>query len=157
MKGNTHDRAASVFWLMIGSYVAVHTYKLGLGSFRRPGPGLVFFLSSLLFIALGAIDLAGTFVRESRKDKEKEKKPLWREVRWQKVLVVLVGLSVYVYIFNFVGFILSTFLLLVFLFKAVEPTKWWVAIVSSVITIIFSYLIFEIWLQVPFPKGVLGI
>jgi hypothetical protein len=78
-------------------------------------------------------------------------------VRWQKVLIVLGGLSLYIYFFNVLGFIVSTFLLMMFLFKAVEPTKWWVAIASSIITIIFSYLVFEIWLQVPFPRGVLGI
>jgi hypothetical protein len=142
---------------MIGAYVAVHACQLGLGSFRRPGPGLVFFLSALLFMALTAIDLVGTFFGESGKDKGSEEGPLWVEVRWQKVLIVLGGLSLYIYFFNVLGFIVSTFLLMMFLFKAVEPTKWWVAIASSIITIIFSYLVFEIWLQVPFPRGVLGI
>jgi len=157
MKVKTHHRVASAFWLMIGGYIAVHACQLGLGGFRRPGPGLVFFISALLFIGLTAIDLAGTFVGESKRNKENEKHPLWVGVRWQKVLVVLVGVSAYICVFNVAGFILSTFLLMVFLFRAVEATKWWVAIASSLITIIFSYLIFEIWLQVPFPKGLLGI
>ena len=157
MKVKTHHRAASIFWLMIGAYIAIHAYQLGLGGFRRPGPGLVFFLSAVLFIALTAIDFVGTFIGESKKDKESADRPLWVEVRWQKVLLVLVGLLVYTYVFNVAGFMLATFLLMVFLFKAVDPTKWWVAIAGSVITIIFSYLVFEIWLQVPFPKGVFGI
>lgn len=75
MKVKTHHRAASVFWLMIGGYIAVHAYQLGLGGFRRPGPGLVFFISALLFIALTAIDLAGTFVGESERGKGNEEPP----------------------------------------------------------------------------------
>jgi hypothetical protein len=149
-----HYRVGSIFWLMIGGYVASYAYQLGLGHFRQPGPGFIFFLAALLLIILGAIDLAGTFVGKPKTDKEE--RPIWVGLQWQRVLLVLGGLLAYVYFFNVAGFLLSTFLLMVFLFKGVEPTKWWIAIVSSLITILISYGIFEVWLSVPFPKGFLG-
>jgi hypothetical protein len=152
----THHRVGSFFWLAIGIYAAISAYRLGLGNFRQPGPGFIFFLMALLLIILSAIDLGTTFIGKSKGEKEKSDGPLWMGVRWQKVLLVLIGISIYIYIFNFLGFLLSTFLLMIFLFKAVEPTRWWVSILASTITILLSYGIFNLWLKVPFPTGVLG-
>jgi hypothetical protein len=152
----THHRVGSIFWLAVGIYTAISAYRLGLGSFRQPGPGFIFFLMALLLTILSAIDLGTTFIGKSKGEKEKPDEPLWLGVRWQKVLLVLVGISVYIYVFNFLGFLFSTLLLMIFLFKAVEPTKWWVSILASVITILISYGVFNLWLKVPFPQGVLG-
>lgn len=144
----------SIFWIIIGIGVTINAYKLGLGRLHQPGPGFVFFIASSLLVIFGVIDLTMTLMGRAKTDKEKE--PVQLGPRWPKVLFILVALSVYVYFFSILGFLLSTFLLLVFLFKAVEATKWWIAIVGSVITILISYGIFKIWLMVPFPKGFLG-
>ncbi len=146
--------AGSIFWVTIGIYVAIHAYHLGLGRLRHPGPGFIFFWAGFLLIILGAIDLARTFLWKSKK--ETEKNSVWLGIRWQKITLVVVVLSAYVYSLNMFGFLLPTFLLLVFLFKAIEPTKWWIAITGSFITTLASYEIFKVWLKVPFPKGFLG-
>jgi putative tricarboxylic transport membrane protein len=151
-----HYGIESVFWLIIGVYTAVRAYRLGLGKLRDPGPGFIFFLAALLLVILSTIDLGMTFIRKLKIDKDKRDEPIWSGVRWQKVLLVLGGLSIYIYVLNFLGFLLSAFILMVFLFKSVEPTKWWIAIVCSLGTILFSYGIFQLWLKVPFPTGVLG-
>ena len=151
-----HYRIGSLFWLIIGVYTAVNAYRLGLGRLREPGPGFIFFLAALILVFLSAIDLGTSFIGKSKIDKDKKDEPIWLGVRWQKVLFVLAGLSLYTYVFNFLGFLLSTFLLMIFLFKAVEPTKWWKSILASFITILFSYGIFQLWLKVPFPYGILG-
>jgi hypothetical protein len=140
----------------MGVYTAIRAYRLGLGRLREPGPGFIFFLAASLLIILSIIDLGMTFIGKPKTDKDEKKEPIWLGVRWQKVLLVLIGLSIYVFIFNFLGFLLSTFLLMMFLFKAVEPTKWWISILASVITILFSYGIFQVWLKVPFPNGILA-
>lgn len=148
------DYIGSIFWIMVGIYVAVHSYILGLDSLRHPGPGFIFFLSALLLIILGSLDLAVTFIANLKTVKKEG--PVWSGIRWQKILLVLVGLSAYVFFLNFGGFLPSTFLLMLFLFRGVEPTKWWIAIMNSLITTSASYLIFRIWLKVPLPLGVLG-
>jgi len=58
--------------------------------------------------------------------------------------------------FNVLGFYLSSFLLMVLLLKAVKPTRWWIAIMSGVIAVLISYALFKVWLDVPFPGGILG-
>lgn len=150
----THQQAASLFWLIIGVYVAITAYRLGLGHFHKPGPGFIFFWTALFLIILSAIDLATTLTDKSQKDVKE--KPLWSGIQWPKVLMVLGGLSIYVYLFNILGFLLSTFLLMIFLFKGVEPTKWWVSILGSLIAMLITSSVFQLWLKVPFPTGILG-
>lgn len=147
---------ASIFWIIIGVYTLIGAYRLGLGSLRQPGPGFIFFLAALFLTILGAIDLGSSLIGKSKADEDKKEKPIWVGARWQKVLLVLVGLSAYTYLFNFLGFLTSTFLLMIFLFKGVERTKWWISILGSLITILISYGIFQLWLKVPFPQGFLG-
>lgn len=153
MRIRTHERVSSIFWVMIGIYVAIHAYKLGLGSFRRPGSGFIFFLAALFLTILSAIDLAETYNRKTKTSKAKDEHPIWRGRQWQKIILVLCVLLAYVFFLNIAGFWVSTFLLMVFLFKGVEPTKWWVAIVSSLITVLCSYVIFKGMLDVQFRKG----
>lgn len=147
-------RIGSIFWLVIGLFVAIHSYRLGLGSFRHPGSGFIFFLSALVMVILSAIDLAGTLIRK-QKAKVKESS-LWEGLRWQKVLLVLCGLSAYTLLLNLAGFWISTFLLMIFLFKGVESTRWSIAVASSLITVFLSYVVFKVFLLVEFPKGILG-
>jgi len=151
-----HNRIGSIFWLIIGVYTAISAYKLGVGKFNQPGPGFIFFLASLFLIILSLIDVGVTFTGKPKIDKDKDDKSIWLGVRWQKVLLLLVGITIYICVFNFLGFILSTFLLMIFLFKAVDPTKWWISIFSSLITILISIGLFKVWLKVYFPIGILG-
>lgn len=151
-----HYRVGSIFWITIGVYTTIHAYLLGLGSMRHPGRGFVFFLAALILVILGAIDLAGTFIRKPKTAKDEYEGPIWQGVQWQRVLLVLGGLSAYTYLLNLGGFLLSNFLLMVFLFKGVEPTRWWIAIASSLITVLLSFAVFKVWLGVEFPTGFLG-
>jgi len=142
--------------MAIGGYTAIHAYQLGLGSMRHPDRGFIFFLAGSVLVILGAIDLAGTFVKQAKVIQGEGEGPLWRGVQWQRVLLVLGGLSAFTYFLNLGGFWICSFLLMFFLFKGVESNKWWVAIVSSFVTILLSFVVFKVWLGVEFPKGFLG-
>jgi putative tricarboxylic transport membrane protein len=153
MKKMLHYRAGSIFWLLIGVFIAIHANQLGLGRLRKPGPGFFFFLSAIFLISLSVIDIIVSIFKKSEKE---DVKVSILGPNWKKVLLVVGSLFAYIYCFNILGFISSTFLLLVFLFKAVDPTKWWIAILNSFLTILISYLLFDRWLMVSFPEGILG-
>ena len=156
MATKTHDRIGGIFWLMVGTFTTIHGYSLGLGRMRHPGPGFIFFLAGLGLTVLSVINLGETFIGKPDEGGDKEGPSIWQGIQWQKILFVLVVLSAYAYFFSCAGFTLSTFLLMGLLYKGVEPTKWWIAIVSSLITVLFSYVVFVKWLEVPFPTGFLG-
>ena len=146
---------SSLFFLLIGLYVCLHSFSLGLGRSREPGPGFIFFLAGALLSFFSIIDLIKYFsVREKTHKKIRE---LWSGSKWQKIVMVLVAICIWSYLLNLLGFFISTFLLMIFLFAFLEFTRWWIVISTALITISICYVIFKLWLNIPFPRGFIGI
>jgi len=148
------DIISSLFWMIIGIGVCYGGYNLDLGTLNDPGSGFMFFWVGIIMIGLSLIILLKAIKKISVAG---ELKLLWTEIRWKKVVSILVALMLYAYIFVPLGFILSTILLLIFLFKAVEPQRWSWAILAAIISTLAAYGLFHLWLKSPLPKGFLGI
>jgi hypothetical protein len=99
--------------------------------------------------------LGSVFFLQSFSAPAEGKKTRWRGVPWQKGVKVMATLFLYVAVFHWLGFILSTFLLLLFLFKGLEPQKWGTAILISALTVGICYLVFNVFLELQFPPGLL--
>jgi len=54
-------------------------------------------------------------------------------------------------VFTHIGFVLSTALLLIFLFRAIEPEKWKIAIGGAILALCFLSIVFSLWLDVQLP------
>ena len=129
-------------------------YDLELGTLHDPGSGFMFFWVGLIMVGLSL----GIFVQGLRKGAEPQRiGGMFSGLQWRKVIYVLIALSLYAYVFNLLGFILATVLLLIFLFKAIEPQRWSVAILGAVVSSVAAYLVFQVWLGSQLPKGFLDI
>jgi len=139
--------------MAVGLGVCYGGYDLELGTLRDPGSGFMFFWVGLIMIGLSLAVL----VKAVRMKPDQKGGGLLRgEVRWAKILSVLAVLVLYAYVFPHLGFILSTVLLLLFLFKAVEPQKWSWAVLGAVISTLTAYGVFQLWLGTQLPRGFLG-
>jgi len=148
------DIISSLFWMAMGIGVCYGGYGLDLGTLHDPGSGFMFFWVGIIMIGLSL----GILIRAMKKTAVAgELKILWTGIRWKKVVSILVALLLYAYVFVPLGFILSTILLLIFLFKAVEPQRWSWAILGAIISTLAAYGVFHLWLRSPLPKGFLGI
>lgn len=141
---------AGLFWLALGAGAAHAGWALGLGTLRDPGPGFLLFGIGLIMVGLSA----GVVAAAARAAAPAAGPGLWAGTRWPKVVLVLSALLVYAWAFERLGFILSTILLMIFLFKAVEPQRWWIAIGGGVVTALLAYVVFGLWLKAQLPKGV---
>lgn len=148
------DIFSSLFWLFIGVGVCYGGYDLKLGTFHDPGSGFIFFWVGIIMVGLSLIIFIQTF---RLGPKVGEIKSLWSGVRWKKIISVLLALFLYGYIFTSLGFILSTVLLLIFLFKTVEPQKWSIAFTGAILSALVCYGVFQLWLGSSLPKGLLNI
>jgi putative tricarboxylic transport membrane protein len=148
------DIISSLFWMAMGIGICSGGYGLDLGTLHDPGSGFMFFWVGIIMIGLSL----GIFIRAMKETAVAgELKTLWTGIRWKKVVFILVALLLYAYVFVPLGFILSTILLLIFLFKAVEPQRWSWAILGAIISTLAAYGVFHLWLRSPLPKGFLGI
>ena len=140
--------------MLIGAGVCYGGYDLELGTLRDPGSGFMFFWVGILMMGL-SFSILIQAMRE--KAKAGEMKLIWSEVQWKKILAVIVALFLYAYAFNTLGFIFCTTLILIFLFKAVEPQRWSVAVLGAILSTLSAYLVFQLWLGSQLPKGLLNI
>lgn len=154
MEVKSRDFFSSLFWLGIGVGVCYGGYDLELGTLHDPGSGFIFFWVGIIMVGLSLAILVKA-IRE--KDQAGEMRSLLVNVHWKKIVAVLAVLFLYAYAFTLLGFILSTVLLLIFLFKAVEPQRWSVAIIGAVGSSLVAYLVFQVWLGSQLPRGFLGI
>ena len=142
---------AGLFWLALAAGATYVGWALGLGTLRDPGPGFLLFGIGLIMVGLSA----GVVAAAARAPAPSPGTPgPWAATRWPKVALVIAALLVYAWAFERLGFILSTILLMIFLFKAVEPQRWWVAVGGGVVTALLAYLVFGLWLRAQLPKGI---
>lgn len=134
---------------------AIHGYQLGIGELRGPGPGFIFFVGGLFLLILSLIELANIIITLPKSTDGDEEVPIWKGTRWQRVVFILLCLSAYAYFLEYLGFILSTSILMFLLYKCIEPTKWRFAILSTVLTVSITYLLLQVLLKGQFPQGII--
>lgn len=148
-----YDRITSLIWIVFGIGLCIKSWVLGLGGPSEPGTGFVPFLTGLVIIILSfSLFLEATFTMKRSSSKQTS---LWKEVYWKRVVYITILLLAYALLLSQLGFLIATFLVMVFLLKTGKPIKWRAAFLIGLLTSGISYLIFDVWLQVPFPQGVL--
>jgi putative tricarboxylic transport membrane protein len=145
------DLVTSLVWAAIGFYFAFEGTRLKLGTLHSPGSGFLVFWTGLTISALSIALFLGTYFKKG----EEGPRILWKNVQWSKSIKLMAALFAYGLIFKWMGFLLSTFLLFLFLFKGAETRRWRVVVVSAGITAVSSFLIFGVFMEVQLPRGVL--
>lgn len=146
------DRAAAAVLLLFGLAGAVEARKLAVGDLSRPGPG---FFPFYLALALSLVSLA--LLMRSLRARAPMAEPAPAEpVRRVKAAWTLLAGVAYAFALDPLGFLVATFLFLLFLFSAIAPQRWMVAVATSLTTSLVTYLVFKVWLGAQLPSGVLG-
>jgi hypothetical protein len=146
---NTYDQASSLFWLCYSIFIVIESLRLGIGKLHAPGTAFMAFGASGL---LGILSLI-LFLKSISKKEETQTQPLFTGLLWKKALSVLIALLIYSEILSVVGYLISTFLLMGFLFWVVERQKVWRVLILSFLTTLITYYVFSKWLNCQFPEG----
>jgi putative tricarboxylic transport membrane protein len=137
---------------VVGVVFLIESLRLGLGSVRRPGPGLLPLYTGAALALVASFSLVrGLLAPRGEKDKEKFFGP-----SIGNVVIILVGLVAYVFLLPWLGYILSTFMLLMFLFRAGGFRKWGLILLLAFLATAATHLVFSSWLNLRFPKGIFG-
>jgi putative tricarboxylic transport membrane protein len=144
---------SGLFWLAISIFVCIMAIKLGVGTFSSPGSGFLFFWSSLILGALSVILITKSIL--GKREAKLLLIDLWKGLKWGKAVLAIITLFLYALILTKLGFILTTFVLMILLF-GIGKLKYWVTIISAFFTVMLSYIIFHFLLQIQFPRGIFG-
>ena len=150
---NLHMRKKNLIailgWFLVTGYVCFKSIELDLGTLTNPGPG---FMPFLWASALGILSIF-LLVKEFN---QTEKEFGGGAAGWTKIIMILVGIVLYAALISKLGYLLTTFLTMVLFFKVTDSRKWLLVLLNSFLTTAVSYIIFEILLEIKFPKGILG-
>ena len=149
-----NDTFSSLVCLLIGLGFAAGGVAMGLGPLNAPGAGFFPAVIGGLFSLLSGALFLKAFLKESP---DREKKSFWREERsWVRVSLSLCALLFYLFSLNYLGYILTTTLFILFLLKFVGKKGWRISIFMAVVVSLASYALFRIGLGVLLPKGWVG-
>jgi hypothetical protein len=136
----------SAFWIAVGVLFAVGAVGLNLGTFRRLGSGFFPMVMASILILFGLGTLIKGLMRPA--------KPL-SPIPWKPHAVAIIAIIFYSLIIKFIGFLLSTFILMTLLFGLLirGERKWAKVFLYSAVTALAAWLTFSVLLGVPFPSG----
>ena len=149
------DLLGSLFWIAIGVFFVVNAIGYGLFSEGVPDPGFLPFLGGIILISLSMLDIILTS-RQLSEGSTSDKQPL-QIGSVKKTCFALLSLVVFTATVSYLGFLVTTFLILILLLKTIHPLRWSFVLIASILTTLGSYLVFHILLKLQFPKGILGI
>jgi putative tricarboxylic transport membrane protein len=147
-----YDMIGGLTWFLLGFGYCLGAIKYKLGTFQVPGPGFVPFLAGALLATLGLV----LFISNGLKGKPRFEEGLRKKQQARNLLFPLVALLLYALFLEWLGFLLDTFLFLLFLFKMAKPKIWVLPIVLSALIVTVAHFLFSVFLQSQFPKGMWG-
>ena len=119
------QRVVSFAWIAFSLLFIWASLHLKVGTPAHPGPGFMPLLIGLFMATVSLITLA--------KEYKTENDPKLFDRRHLRKHILLFGLLItYCLIIDYLGFLISTFILMLFLFKGIEPQKWSTAIFAAI-------------------------
>lgn len=146
-------------WIIIGVAICLYSYKMGLGSFHEPEAGFVAFIVGLFLMMMGTcifilrkIVIQGV-PKEERPEICNSEESFFESTVFK--LAYIVGfLLIYALLLNYLGYILTTFLVMFGLFLGPVRRRFAFAFTASFISVGTTYLVFEVWLHSQLPRGI---
>lgn len=119
-----------------------------------PGAGFLPFWLGVLLAVLATILVLSAWRSHVT---EKENAPVFPgKQALIAITSVLVGLAVYIFLIDVLGYLVDTFLFVVFLVKVVEREKWPLALMVAVGTTAGLFITFQVLLKITLPSNILG-
>ena len=152
---NSRDLASGFIWLFFSIIVFVESFRLGIGTFTNPDMGFIGFWSAALLGILSLIFLVHVLLK--KKKEEVEASLHFKGRLWKRTLVILIALLLYSKFMTVLGYLLSTFILMSFLFLIMrEGKKWLGSFIYAFAITLFTFLVFSVWLNGQYPQGLFG-
>ncbi len=147
-------RVSSLFLLGYSALIFFSSLKLGMGDTKKPGPGFMPMLASLLVFCLSSF----IFIKELKGSEPEEKKGALKGQKYFfKGAILIVAVLGYSVLLEWVGYLIAIFLLMFGLFSVSEPKKWHKNIAIAAVVAILSFVIFRRLLGVQLPTGMFKI
>ncbi len=146
------DLLSSAAWFVIGLVFCGGALRYKLTHLGAYGPGFYPFVMGCVLVVLSAALIIVSFRNRGEAATDSDSAAPGGA---RRIIFVLIALFGYGAALPYAGFLVTTFLLIVFLLRYIEPVRWPPVIVISLATTLASYALFVRWLGVQMPRGIL--
>lgn len=145
-------RLEAIFYfvlMVLGALIVIVSWGYGFGSLRRPGPGLYPFFIGLCILLISFILL----IFELR---AKSSQPLFETGGTKIYFLMLLIFCLWIVLMPLLGYSIVTSLATYAFCKVMKLEGWLKPLALSLGTAAFIYLMFDYWLYIDLPRGILG-
>jgi len=142
--------------LLFGVVTTLLSLKMPIGTFRMAGTGMFPLCLGILLITLSGIFILKIYF-QGRKVQTKKEVSIDSSGPPIQLILFLGAMVLATLFFNQLGYPLTAFLLMVALIRILGTKQWGLNILISVVTSVGSYVVFVQWLNIPMPKGWIGL
>jgi putative tricarboxylic transport membrane protein len=150
------DRLSALFFVCLSLFICEQSVVIGLGTPDTPGSGLLSFGAGAGIGLLALWLLIQTFRSKKTDGVVEDGVQSDRTFRWGRFVLVCICLFGYALVVDWLGFVLTTFLVVFVLFHLLESRKGWLVVVKAALIAIGNHLFFVEWLGLSLPQGFLG-
>jgi len=155
--------ASNLAVILFGAVFLSYTTRYPLDTWESPGPAVFPLILGSVLTILGVGQLVQALWKSTRKDHREKQQNGARSVRESlfrnrgegKALRMIAVFILYLLMMQWIGFFVSTFLFAIISSRLTETKDWGSPIALSAGITLFCYLLFEVWLKLSFPRGVL--
>ena len=149
------DMITGIVLLVLSGYVIQEAWRMPPSASFGPGSGFLPFWLGVVLAAFATILLVSAWRRQAT---EKDGEPVFPgKQALLGITLVLVGLAAYIFLIEILGYLVDTFLFIVYLMKVVEREKWPLTLMVAVITTAALFIIFQFLLQIKLPSNMFGL
>lgn len=146
---NLPDFLGALVSIAVGIVVSLEAYRLqAYSSSLYVGDHTLPAILGLLLLVLGGSLLLQSY-RPGNREEAGEKPPPYGK----NVACCLLVLFIYGLVIDILGYVLSTWLVSLILFRVIGAYRWRTALFQAVILTGSLYVVFVLWLQIMFPTG----
>lgn len=150
------DKIMAIFWTLLGITIAVWSFTFPFGNLEDPGPGYFPFALGFIIALIGILMLIQTRKVENQNRSRPVKPHVSRGPAVRRVLLYLTAMMLSAIFLETLGFVVTMFLMMLFMMRTIAPQRWRTALFYSVVSASGSLFIFKILLKTQLPEGFLG-
>ena len=152
---NRDEVIGGALMLLFGAVTAYFSLRMPVGTFRTAGSGLFPLGLGILLMGLSIVLLIKAGAQRKPVAEKKPSDELSQPTK--QVILFTSAIALAILLFKELGYPLMSFLLLLALLRILGVRSWAYSLSLSLLTATGAYFLFVVWLQIPLPKGWIGL
>jgi putative tricarboxylic transport membrane protein len=140
---------------LFGAITALLSLRMPIGTFRMGGTGLFPLCLGIILMILSGVFILTIFFQG--REGQVKKASIESSGSPMQLILFLGTMVLATLFFNRLGYPLTSLFLILGLLRILGMKRWSLNILISVVTAVGSYFLFVQWLNIPMPKGWIGI